>query len=80
MYFPKREEFSFRRVLAFPSASSTGIESRTCRSTFDMQDSVPPAPAKAKKRITNLVVSVLPAPLSPETNTVCPKARCQTPS
>jgi len=33
MYFPKREELSFRVVLAFPKASRAGFVASICRST-----------------------------------------------
>jgi len=70
---PNRDELSFLVVLAFPKASSTGLESRMTSLT---RCELPPAAAPARissalvrKRSTCFVASVLPAPLSPQMTT-----------
>uniref|UniRef100_A0A0A9E261 Myo1 n=1 Tax=Arundo donax TaxID=35708 RepID=A0A0A9E261_ARUDO len=63
---PNRLELLFRTVFAFPKASRTGLDSRTCCST--VLAPVPDLPPRnARYLINNFVVSVLPAPLSPLT-------------
>lgn len=64
MYFPKREELSFRVVFAFPIASITGFEASTFFSIWVMFAA---PPTEAKYRIANLAETVLPAPDSPDT-------------
>ena len=73
MNFPKRDELSLRTVLALPNVSRIGLDWSTCCSTVRFS-SPPLAPApgeaacpprKARKFMMSLLVSVLPAPLSP---------------
>ena len=65
MNFPKRLLLSFRKVLAFPKASSSGFDSKTCFSTlvtyrkgaeksFKRKASPSDDPARARNFITNL--------------------------
>ena len=68
MYLPKRDELSFRVVLALPIASITGFEARILASICVSPSSVPGAPQTvARYRIANLALTVLPAPDSPDT-------------
>ena len=77
--FPKRLELLLRHVLQLPKASSSGaVSTRRASSPRPKRSdpSAPPTPAVAAdcaERIlsTALVVSVLPAPLSPETRMAC---------
>lgn len=76
MYFPKRDELSFRVVLALPIASMIGLEASTLFSIEPVDDAVDddsfpgdtvPVAMDAKYRIANFADTVLPAPDSPET-------------
>ena len=64
MNFPNREELSFLMVLAFPNASKIGLASKICCS---IQECFPLIAAKYCKM--SFVLSVLPAPDSPEMTT-----------
>ena len=70
MNLPKRDELSLRTVLALPSVSSTGfVESR--RSSTPASPFRPP-PAHSLSILRHcFVVSVLPAPDSPEMRMAC---------
>ena len=62
MNLPKRDELSFRTVLALPKASRMTLHSRICCSTqFEAEEVTVHRYCRM-----NLVVSVLPAPDSPE--------------
>ena len=64
MYFPNRDELSLRIVFALPKASRIGLASRICCS---IQECFPEMAARYCK--INLVLSVFPAPDSPEITT-----------
>ena len=64
MYFPNREELSFRRVRALPNASRIGLDSISCCS---MDECCPEA--AARNWSINLVETVFPDPDSPLTTT-----------
>nr|GFS60648.1 hypothetical protein NPIL_219851 [Nephila pilipes] len=61
MYFPNLLELSFLTVFAFPKDSSKGLASRICSVMRLLGDLF----TAAKYCIISLVLSVLPAPLSP---------------
>src|SRR5579872_6952103 len=72
MYFPNRDELSFRVVLALPKASKAGLVARICLSTSlasSKETFVFPLPSAeggltdAIYRMINLADSVFPAPL-----------------
>ena len=76
-YLPKRDELSFRVVLALPKASMTGLVARIARSvslmTCDpgrLEDILSGSSTVAKYRMIYLADIVLPAPLSPLTTIV----------
>ena len=64
IYFPNRDELSLRIVFALPNASRMGLASRICCS---IQECFPEMAARYCK--INLVLSVFPAPDSPEITT-----------
>lgn len=63
MYFPNRDELSFRVVFALPIDSMIGLLAKT---RFSMLEDVDPA-MEAKYRIANFAETVFPAPDSPDT-------------
>jgi len=71
MNLPKRDELSLRTVLAFPKASRMGFDrsTRSMTPAFDVASA--PRPTTVRYRMTILVVSVFPAPDSPEMRIDC---------
>ena len=72
VHLPKRDELSLRVVLALPNDSMSGLDLRICCSSdsvFSPVASDARPDASARNWSTSFIVSVLPAPDSPEITT-----------
>ena len=71
MNLPKRDELLFRPVFALPTASRIGFDESTFAARSSPLEPLPARERHARYRIMYLLVSVLPAPDSPETTIDC---------